>query len=171
EGLLKGGETGPSLVPGKSSESLLVQQIEHKTKPFMPPPKKGKKLSDPDIALVRAWIDAGAKGLKAGEALPKVVAIPKIEPKVAPRRAIQSIAYEPKSKLLALARLGEIELRSAESRQIVRTLTGHAGPVNAVAFSADGAVLAAAGGEPGVAGEVRLWTVADGKPVRSFRGD
>lgn len=170
DGLMKGGETGPAVVPGKASESLLLRLIEQKTKPFMPPPKKGKKLSDADVAVVRAWIDAGAKGLKPGEALPRAAAIPKIEPKVAPRKAIQAVAYEPKSKLIAIARLGEVELRSAESRQVVRTLGGHAGPVNAVAFSADGAVLAAAGGEPGVAGEVRLWSVADGKPVRTFRG-
>jgi WD40 repeat protein len=102
---------------------------------------------------VRAWIEAGAKGLPPGETLPRIVAIPKIAPKVAPRKAIQSIAYEPKSKLLALARLGEVELRSAESRAVVRTLTGHAGPVNAVAFTADGMTLVAAGGEPGVSGE------------------
>src|SRR6185369_9862399 len=136
----------------------------------MPPPKKGKKLADAEIALVRRWIEAGAKGLPPGEALPRVVAVPKIAPKVAPRQAIQSVAYEPKSKLLALARLGEVELRSAETRAVVRTLTGHAGPVNAVAFTADGMSLVAAGGEPGVAGEVRFWNVADGKPVKSFRG-
>src|SRR6185295_6357705 len=123
-----------------------------------------------EIALVRAWIEAGAKGLPPGETLPRVVAVPKIAPKVAPRKAIQSIADEPKSKLLALARLGDVELRSAETRAVVRTLTGHAGPVNAVAFSADGRTLVAAGGEPGVSGEVKFWNVADGKPGRTFRG-
>jgi len=170
EGLMKGGETGPSVLAGKPAESLLMQVIEHKTKPFMPPPKKGKKLADAEIALVRAWIEAGAKGLPPGETLPRVVAVPKIAPKVAPRKAIQSIADEPKSKLLALARLGDVELRSAETRAVVRTLTGHAGPVNAVAFSADGRTLVAAGGEPGVSGEVKFWNVADGKPGRTFRG-
>jgi mono/diheme cytochrome c family protein len=168
EALMKGGETGPSVVAGKPGESLLVQVIEHKTKPFKPPPKKGKKLADADLALLRSWIAAGAKGLRPGEVLPRIVAVPKIEPKVAPRKAIQSLAYEPKSKLLALARLGEVELRSAETRAVVRTLTGHAGPVNGVAFSADGSILAAAGGEPGAAGEVRLWSVSDGKLLRAF---
>src|SRR6476661_2626967 len=38
--LLKGGDTGPAIVPGKSADSLLVRQIEHREKPFMPPPKK-----------------------------------------------------------------------------------------------------------------------------------
>ena len=170
EGLMKGGETGAAIVPGKPAESLLLQLVEQKAKPFMPPPKKGKKLSDAEIERVRAWIAAGARGPQPGEALPRLAAIPKIEPKVAPRKAIQAIAYDPKSRLLAIARLGEVELRSAETRAVVRTLSGHAGPVNAVAFSVDGALLAAAGGEPGVAGEVRLWSVSDGKPVRTFRG-
>src|SRR3954468_12364605 len=59
--LLKGGDTGPAIVPNKSSDSLLVRLIEHPEKPFMPPPKKAAKLSEAQIALVRAWIDAGAK--------------------------------------------------------------------------------------------------------------
>src|SRR5437016_3625526 len=57
ETLMKGGETGPAIVSGKPAESLLLQQIEHKAKPFMPPPKKAKKLGDTDIALIRAWIE------------------------------------------------------------------------------------------------------------------
>src|SRR4051794_6081774 len=57
---IKGGDSGPVIVPGKSGESILVQQIEHAKKPFMPPPKKGDKLSDEEIKIIRAWIDLGA---------------------------------------------------------------------------------------------------------------
>jgi len=39
-----------------------------------------------------------------------------------------------------------------------------------VVFSGDGATLFAAGGQPGVGGEVRQWNVADGKPLRTFKG-
>src|SRR4051812_7220455 len=59
--LMKGGDDGPAIVPGKASDSPLVAMIEQTKKPFMPPPKKAPKLSATDIALVRAWIDAGAK--------------------------------------------------------------------------------------------------------------
>src|SRR2546423_10365545 len=41
QSLMKGGDSGAVIVPGKAGESLLVQQIEHAKKPFMPPPKKG----------------------------------------------------------------------------------------------------------------------------------
>src|SRR5579862_159919 len=169
-GLQKGGETGPAVVAGKPADSLLLGLVQQKTKPFMPPPKKGKKLSDAEIEVLRAWIAAGARGPQPGEVLAKGATVPKIAPKVAPRQAIQAIAVDPKSKLLALARLGDVELRSVETRAVLRTLKGHSGPVNGVAFSADGALLAAAGGEPGVAGEVRLWNVADGALIKTFRG-
>src|SRR5215212_9480075 len=35
--ILKGGETGPAVVPGKSAESLLLKVAAHQTKPLMPP--------------------------------------------------------------------------------------------------------------------------------------
>src|SRR5690242_7962101 len=44
ETLMKGGESGKVIVPGKSGESLLVTSIERTKKPLMPPPKKGQKL-------------------------------------------------------------------------------------------------------------------------------
>src|SRR5258705_9248727 len=79
---LKGGDSGPVIIPGKAAESLLVQQIEHTKKPFMPPPKKGAKLSDDEIKIIRAWIDAGAPNLQPGETLPTTrPAVPKILPK------------------------------------------------------------------------------------------
>jgi WD40 repeat protein/mono/diheme cytochrome c family protein len=168
--LRKGGENGPVLVPGRPADSLLLDLVEHRKKPVMPPPKKGEKLKDAEIALLRRWIEAGAPGPKPGEVLSKPVEVPKIEPRVAPRRAVHALAYEPKSKLLAVAQLGQIELRSAETKAVVRTLTGHSGRVNDLAFSADGALLAAAAGEPGVRGELRLWRVSDGSLVRSLRG-
>lgn len=40
--------------------------------------------------------------------------------------------------------------------------------VNALAFSPDSAVLATGSGEPSRGGEVKLWSIADGKPLRSF---
>src|SRR3954464_5512333 len=35
--ILKGGETGPAVVPGKAVESLLLKAAAHQTKPMMPP--------------------------------------------------------------------------------------------------------------------------------------
>src|SRR5262245_41029444 len=35
--ILKGGESGPAVIPGKSSESLLLKLASHQDKPIMPP--------------------------------------------------------------------------------------------------------------------------------------
>ncbi len=172
EGFLKGGdEAGALAVGGKPEASPLLSSIEQTKKPFMPPPKKAAKLKPGEIALVRAWIAGGAPGPKPGEVLAaRAVVIPRIDPKVAPRKAIHAVAWEPKARLIAIARGREVELRAGDTRAVVRTLAGHAGDVNAVAFSEDGATLAAAAGEPGVAGELRLWNVADGKPLGTLKG-
>src|SRR5262249_20151021 len=66
ETLLKGGESGSVINPGKSSDSLLVKMIEGRfekdgKKKIMPPGKR-KKPELEEIALIKAWIDAGAKG-------------------------------------------------------------------------------------------------------------
>src|SRR3954447_20397277 len=49
ESILAGGDSGEVVVPGNAEKSLLVRQIERREKPFMPPPKKGAKLSDGEI--------------------------------------------------------------------------------------------------------------------------
>ena len=58
ERLLKGGKSGPAIVPGKPEESLLiraVQQVDEKLK--MP---LGGKLKEQEIADLVAWVTAGA---------------------------------------------------------------------------------------------------------------
>lgn len=56
--LLKGGDTGPALVPGKPSESLLLQAVMHSKKDLEMPPKE--KLTSNDIAVLKRWIEEGA---------------------------------------------------------------------------------------------------------------
>src|SRR5688572_36236 len=151
--LMKGGESGAVIVPGKSAESLLVKLIEgvekDGKKKIMPPGKR-EKLKTNEVALIRAWIDAGAK--PPADERPKELVVPKIAPKVAPRRAIHALVYDPKSRLVAIGMPGEVELRSPDSRMTVRTLSGHRGHVNALAFSPDGKHLFAAAGDPGLLG-------------------
>ena len=66
---LKGGDTGPAIIPGKSAESLLVQSIRHEDKDLQMP-KKEDKLPDDVIAKIVQWVDLGApygKSLVAGK--------------------------------------------------------------------------------------------------------
>ncbi len=57
EAVLKGGEEGPAIVPGKPEESRLYQFLAADSDPHMPPKKQ---LSDVERETVRAWIAAMA---------------------------------------------------------------------------------------------------------------
>jgi WD40 repeat protein len=174
EDLMKGGESGAALVPGKSADSLLVKMIEGRLerdgKKRIMPPGKRKKLQPDEIAVIKGWIDAGAPPPKEPVKVARRLSVPKITPTVPPVRSIQALAFSNGQKLIAVARYAEVDLVSSESRSVVRTLQGHRGAVNAVAFSADGRRLAAASGEPALFGEVRLWDPSDGSLIRTFEG-
>ncbi|MDY3561121.1 PSD1 and planctomycete cytochrome C domain-containing protein [Gemmata sp. JC673] len=55
--LLQGGDSGPSLVPGKPNESLLTRVLAHDGELKMPPKNK---LPAPEIAALKEWVQAGA---------------------------------------------------------------------------------------------------------------
>src|SRR6266699_2902499 len=58
EGLLKGGETGPAIVPGAPEKSLLIKAVRHTDEDLQMPPKK--TLPDEQISLLAEWIRMGA---------------------------------------------------------------------------------------------------------------
>jgi sugar lactone lactonase YvrE/mono/diheme cytochrome c family protein len=174
--LMKGGEEGEAIVVGKADDSMLVKFLEGRSgrggkNEFMPPGKR-EKLKAEEIALIKAWINAGAKGPIVAEvkAMPKEVITPKIAPTVPPKRSIQAVAFSPKMQLIAVGRYGEVELLNPVTKAAVRKLSGFTGKVNAVAFSPDGETVYAAGGEAGIVGIVRSWKTSDGTPLRSFEG-
>jgi mono/diheme cytochrome c family protein len=54
----KGGESGPAIIPAKSSTSPLFQRITASGDERMPP--KGEPLTTDQISKIKAWIDSGA---------------------------------------------------------------------------------------------------------------
>ena len=58
EALLKGGDSGPALVPGKPAASLLLKAVRHDG--LRMPPKPAAKLAPQAAASLEAWIAAGA---------------------------------------------------------------------------------------------------------------
>jgi mono/diheme cytochrome c family protein len=58
DSLLKGGQHGPVVLPGKGQESTLVKLIAHQREPHMP--KVGDKLTEAQVSHIRTWIDLGA---------------------------------------------------------------------------------------------------------------
>ena len=58
EGLIRGGDTGPSVVPGEPAKSRLIDAIHYQNVDLQMPPKR--KLSDAQIADLTAWVEMGA---------------------------------------------------------------------------------------------------------------
>src|SRR5687768_8670031 len=57
EALLRGGESGPAVVPEELGGSLLVQMVRHEKDPGMP--YKKEKLPEASIEAIAAWVKAG----------------------------------------------------------------------------------------------------------------
>ncbi len=55
---VKGGESGPAVIPGKPAESLLLDAVLHSKKELKMPPKE--KLTATDITELKRWIRNGA---------------------------------------------------------------------------------------------------------------
>ncbi|MBM3964188.1 MAG: hypothetical protein FJ308_03845 [Planctomycetes bacterium] len=63
ENLMKGGDSGPSLVVGKGAESEILRRVQATDESMMPPEKNAvgaKRLTPEEIAMISAWVDAGA---------------------------------------------------------------------------------------------------------------
>jgi mono/diheme cytochrome c family protein len=58
EDLMKGGEKGAAVIPGKAGESRLYRMITHVEQPHMPYDEE--KLADDEIAAIAKWIDMEA---------------------------------------------------------------------------------------------------------------
>ncbi len=59
DGLLKGGEEGPSIVPGDTKKSILLQSMDH-THETLQMPKKRTKLDAQILVDFAEWINRGA---------------------------------------------------------------------------------------------------------------
>ncbi len=59
--VLKGGDFGKVIVPGKSADSRLIVVVAHDDPDVRMPPKK-QRLTAAEIATLQTWIDEGAKG-------------------------------------------------------------------------------------------------------------
>ena len=172
EKLMAGGKNGPPVVPGKPEESLLYLLTSRQRKPAMPP-KREDALGAQDVAVVKAWIEGGAR---AGEA-PRERA-PYSEPIAAPSYSrpcpVTALAYSPDGKRLFVSGHREIlvheaEPAAAEASSLLSRWAGEAERLNALQVSPDGSLLAAAGGTPGLFGELQLWSLETGNLARFHR--
>jgi WD40 repeat protein len=166
ESMVKGGKRGPAIVPGKSAQSMLCKLAGKSQKPLMPP-KLEEPLTPDELALIKLWIDQGAKAPTGMRVRPKVlVGVP--PPTVHPVRAV---AVSPDKSAVAAGRGNQIHVYDAGSGTYIRTLTdpglvtadqkpvraAHLTVVESLAFSPDGKYLAS-----GAYQEVKIWDVQTG---------
>ncbi len=89
--------------------------------------------------------------------------------KVGPLPPITALAFSPDGMRLAVGGYRAVTLWDTTTGKPAACLTPLAGPVQALAFSAEGSLLAVASGLPGVSGEVRVYAMKTltlvGKPL------
>jgi hypothetical protein len=88
DGVLKGGDTGPVVVPGKPDESLLIKAVRYTDKDLQMPPAD-KKLPDNLIAVLEQWVRMGAPDPRSEPATAKATYGADME------KARQHWAYKP----------------------------------------------------------------------------
>lgn len=155
--ILKGGGEGPSVVPGKSGESLLLKVASHASEPVMPPDGNdvgAKPLTSDELGLLKLWIDQGAKGEVTGAGAIAWQPLPSgINP-------IYAIGVSQTGEYAAAGRANQVFLYHLPSRRELGRLTDpkliesgiYKNPgvadldlIQAVAFSPDGQLLATGG--------------------------
>jgi WD40 repeat protein len=161
ETLVKGGKRGPAVVPGKSADSRIVRLAGRTEKPFMPP-KGEEPLTPEELALIKLWIDQGAKAPTGTRTKTKLIlSVPPAN--VTPVRAL---AVSPDKSAVVASRGNQIHVYDAGSGTHVRSLVdpdlktpdgkpvkaAHLSLVESLAFSPDGKYVAS-----GAFQEVILW--------------
>jgi WD40 repeat protein len=174
EGLLKGGKRGNPIVAGKSAESLICKVSGKVQKPFMPP-KSEEPLTPEELAILKLWVDQGAKPPSGARAKAKVV-VQAPPPGVHP---IRGLAVSPDKSAVAAARGNRIDVYDAGSGTHIRTLTdpqvvgpdgnplhaAHLSLVESLAWSPDGKFLAS-----GSYQVVTIWDAQTGRVWRRLTG-
>ena len=165
--LMEGGGHGAAIAPGKPDLSRLVRMIEHKIKPAMPP-KKAQQPNKDEIALVRAWVLAGARDDSA--AAP--ITLPAIAPKQKVATPVTALAYAPGGRFLAASGRGEVLFLDALTGELQSSRKARYDRLTALAFAKD--VFAAASSSAGMGHEVQLWRLGanglpDGASIRANR--
>ena len=155
--MLKGGEEGHAIVPGKPEESNLLKLIVPNEKGKVEMPQKAEPLHETQVALIKRWVAEGAKDDTPASA--KAQYDMEHPPVYVTAPAITSIDYSPDGKLLAVAGYHEVLIHKADGSGIVARFVGLAERIQKVAWSPDGKKIAVAGGSPARVGELQVWDV------------
>ncbi len=184
---LQGGSSGKVVEPGDLDGSHLWQLVTHAEEPKMPP--QSPKIPDAELAVIKAWIEAGAPetsgSVVAMKAKPKFEfkldsssmgkpvgppAMPEgvsTEPVVVSPKAnaIVAMAASPWAPLIAVAGHKQVLLYQARKNRLVGVLPFPEGTIHVLKFSRNGSLLLAGGGRGGQSGLAVVFDVKTGKRV------
>lgn len=164
--MMKGGNRGPAIVPGKSAASTLYRYCSGQIKPAMP---LGTALKPTEIALIKRWIDAGAaKETGSSPVEAKVTDFGAMSGDVAP--PVTALAFTPDHKMLLVGTYRQVQCWNIATGKRVRVLKGASENVTSFAFSPDGKTLGVGGGVPTVYGEVILYHLDTGALFQTLKG-
>ncbi|MFN0129526.1 MAG: c-type cytochrome domain-containing protein [Verrucomicrobiales bacterium] len=163
-----GDDHGDPVKPGDATGSFLLRSLEGLEKPVMPP-KDEPRVAAESVAVLRAWIAAGAPGPGEDVSILRVLRVPAAPAASAPA-PVTAAGFSPDGSLLALARGGSIEVQASTTLDVLRRFDGLPDKVNAVHFSSDGTHLVVAGGIPGLMGVAQVRAAESGVIIREFGG-
>lgn len=170
--LQQGSEHGPVILPGDSASSRMIRVLTGAVEPKMPPEGEPAPTAE-EIALLAAWIDAGAQGPDGAEPDRLTLHVPEIATRT-DLRPIAAVALSPDGRTLAVGRYQSVTLQplplDPSSQASPRTIGSYPGKVTAVHFDAVGERLLTASGVAGLGGVAALWRLSDGELIREFRG-
>src|SRR5262245_16117377 len=185
----KGGSSGAVVTPGSPDKSRLFLLTNHTAEPKMPP--KSAKIPDAQIALLKLWIEQGAKenagskvnipaapktdiGLKSvvkgrPEGPPPLPAAGKLklDPVLVARRpgAVLALAASPWAPLAAVGGQKQVILYNTDTGDLAGVIPFDHGQINSIKFSRNGKFLLVAGGKGGASGKAVLYKVETGEQV------
>lgn len=167
--LMRGGESGESIMPGDAAKSFLIRTVTKEEKPSMPP-RKEPQPTEAEVAILKAWVDAGAKGPEASKdvSILSTLIVPSIAAGQDVQKPVSATDFSKDGKWLAVARYDSVDVMNAKTRRSSFQLKDHPGKVNAVHFSADGSEILTASGLEGLRGVAVLWDARSGKKLREF---
>ncbi len=186
-GAMEGGGSGKVIEPGDLDGSHLWKLVTQAEEPKMPP--KSPRIPDAELAVIKAWIEAGAPETSGSVVAMK--AKPKFEFKLDPSsmgkpvgppampegistepvvvspkaNAIVAMAASPWAPLVAVAGHKQVLLYQAQKNRLVGVLPFPEGTIHVLKFSRNGSLLLAGGGRGGQSGLAVVFDVKTGKRV------
>jgi dipeptidyl aminopeptidase/acylaminoacyl peptidase len=167
--LERGGGNGAIVVPGRADASRLIRVLSGNVEPKMPPEDNPAPIPS-EIDILRAWIEAGAKGPDVSPAqFPDLIAT-QIATAPHVRDYLTSLAASPDGQRLALGRYRRTELVDSATHEVIATTEPLVGKVNNINYSRDGSTFVTASGIPGVYGVATICRAADASIVAQVKG-